>query len=466
MKRPLLLVALLCVFGAAKAQPYGNEWIDYGKQYWKLKLFAPNAFESIWRIDSTTLANSGFPLGTVNPQDIQLFGREKEVPIWVEGEADSVFNSTDFIEFHARNNDAWMDAAHWENPGDLNTRYYNMYNDTIYYYLTIANSTEVPKRIQPYQNTDFGGLPLRTWCWGENIIFTHIINSGYQKGEVDYVGAQSSFMGPGEGWVARLQNDILNGTPATYNLPCTLGVVYQGPGAPDGELTTVTMGENDPCDNAATPVHHSQLAFGPIGSQTVIFDSTLSAFQNVHHTIAIPASLIVPGSNISLIAQDDAAPCTTSVVTNYVTAWSDIKLLYPRTFDNGGAQIIKAIFDDDPQELDANVQFTNVYGVPIFHVLNDDTTWRVMPTNAGGTSWNARFPANGAGDRSTVFGLYGINGWVSAVTSITPVTPSGFFTDHAVAPLDSACIIITHGTLMNAVTLLPIQVPSPISTLG
>ena len=51
------------------------------------------------RIDYQTLINSGIPISSINPRNLQLFARGKEVPIYIEGENDGVFHPTDFIEF-------------------------------------------------------------------------------------------------------------------------------------------------------------------------------------------------------------------------------------------------------------------------------------------------------------------------------------------------------------------------------
>ena len=105
MRRALLSVLFLTGAARALAQPYGNEWIHYGQQYWRFEIAA----EGIYRIDSAALANAGFPVATVDPREIQLFNREQQVPIYVEGEADGVFNTGDFIEFRGRKNDGWKD---------------------------------------------------------------------------------------------------------------------------------------------------------------------------------------------------------------------------------------------------------------------------------------------------------------------------------------------------------------------
>ena len=443
MRRPVLLAVLLFLVGVAKAQPYGNEWIDYTKQYWKVKVVVTGSDrESLFRIDSAALANGGFPVGE-DPHKFQLFGREKEVPIFIQGEQDSEFNSGDFIEFYAVENDGWNDAGHWENPAFQNSTTYNLYNDTICYFLTLANATEAPKRIHSYQNTDFGGLPLRPWCWGESVI---VNNAGYYKGERDnWSGASSGFMGSGEGWLSGMLNDITNNTPAAFNnsFPAPGWTYYVGPNAPDARLTTKILGASDQC--SFLPTHHLQLAYGILGAQTVLVDDTLNAWETRNVDVVVPNNLLTAGAQVSLIAQDYLDPNCTPSSNTFTSAITDIRLEFPRTMDMAGSGIIKVWFTDDSQEDDANVEFTNVSGTPTFHVMNTDSVFRVVPTYSAGV-WKARFPANSAGDRSFVFSVpFPVN-----LTLISPVTPTGFFTDLAANELDSACLIVAHGSLVNA----------------
>ncbi|HEX2618059.1 MAG TPA: hypothetical protein VHL57_10985, partial [Flavobacteriales bacterium] len=128
---------LLCVVGAvmacwAQAQTYGNEWIDHAQRYWSF----PIVGSGVYRIDSTALANAGFPVTTVDPQQIRIYGRQRQVPIYIQGEADGVFNSADVIEFYAKGNDAWLDSSLWDTPSHMSNPYFSFYCDTINYFIT------------------------------------------------------------------------------------------------------------------------------------------------------------------------------------------------------------------------------------------------------------------------------------------------------------------------------------------
>jgi len=68
------------------SQPFGNEWIDYSKNYYKL----PIAENGVYRISFQTLLAAGVPVTTVDPNNYQLFANGKEVPLYIQGESDGV----------------------------------------------------------------------------------------------------------------------------------------------------------------------------------------------------------------------------------------------------------------------------------------------------------------------------------------------------------------------------------------
>jgi len=101
----LLLFAVLFVQTAFALGQHGNEWIDYSRRHFRFDIWA----DGVYRIDSATLAQSGFPIGTVDARHLMLFGKERQVPIYVHGETDGVLNSGDYIEFWAEKADGEVD---------------------------------------------------------------------------------------------------------------------------------------------------------------------------------------------------------------------------------------------------------------------------------------------------------------------------------------------------------------------
>ncbi|UII24971.1 hypothetical protein LVD15_16855 [Fulvivirga maritima] len=66
----IALVGMMAVFNS-QAQDYGNEWIDYNKQYYKI----PVGREGMYRITYADLQSAGFPVNAVDPRRLQIFHR-------------------------------------------------------------------------------------------------------------------------------------------------------------------------------------------------------------------------------------------------------------------------------------------------------------------------------------------------------------------------------------------------------
>src|SRR5690349_3347345 len=84
----------------------GQEWINFSQSYFKI----PIAKKGIYRLSYLDLQNAGVPVGSIDPQTIQIFHRGIEQAIYIEGEADTQLNPVDFIEFYGRENDGTLDA--------------------------------------------------------------------------------------------------------------------------------------------------------------------------------------------------------------------------------------------------------------------------------------------------------------------------------------------------------------------
>ena len=98
----LLIFSVLSSFSFAQ---YGNEWIDYNQTYYKFKI----GEEGIYRLTYQTLDSIGVPISSINPKNFQLFLNGEEQHIYLSGEADNTFDSTDFIEFYGKGKDGSLD---------------------------------------------------------------------------------------------------------------------------------------------------------------------------------------------------------------------------------------------------------------------------------------------------------------------------------------------------------------------
>jgi hypothetical protein len=103
-------------------QPYGNEWIHPGQEYFKIQVIETG----IYRITYDDLSAAGVLAGDPDPSYFQLFHRGEEVSIHVEGQPDGSFDPQDYIEFYGIRNNGTGDEALYE-PNAQPHSYYGQY---------------------------------------------------------------------------------------------------------------------------------------------------------------------------------------------------------------------------------------------------------------------------------------------------------------------------------------------------
>ncbi len=178
-------------------QDYGNEWINFDQQYFKIGV----AEDGIYRISFSDLQNAGFPLNTTDPRRLQLFHRGEEVAIHVEGEGDAVFNTTDFIEFYGLRNDGTLDADLYEPPASQPHPFYNIFSDTSAYFLTFRLTPGNGKRMENFSENNTGSLPAQV-AHLEDVLQLNV--NDYSQGRGFSTDEVIRFTGYdiGEGWTS------------------------------------------------------------------------------------------------------------------------------------------------------------------------------------------------------------------------------------------------------------------------
>ncbi len=189
----LIIFFLFGNFFALEAQQrFGNEWITYGQEYYKIRI----SQNGIYRVSYATLSNAGVSVGALNPKNFQLFNLGVEQFIYVSGEADNSFDSGDYIEFYAKKNDGVPDTPLYRTAKEQPHTFFSLYTDTSAYFLTF--STSPGKRIIPFSDTAYSSLIPETY-------FMHTINTVYP--DVFYEGEPILGYGSlseytyGEGWL-------------------------------------------------------------------------------------------------------------------------------------------------------------------------------------------------------------------------------------------------------------------------
>jgi len=162
-----LYVLILLNFNS---QSLGNEWINFNQKYFHF----PISNSGIHRIEFTTLNsylnNYGVDISTIQHDNFQLFGKEKEVSILVKDYDNNGFlNQQDYIEFYAEKNDGWLDTLVYDSASFIPDKYYSLFNDTIRYYFTWNNSIN-NKRTVVETDTNFSNYNIVNYCWKNELL--------------------------------------------------------------------------------------------------------------------------------------------------------------------------------------------------------------------------------------------------------------------------------------------------------
>lgn len=195
----VLAFGLQATVQAQSPTPYGNEWIDYNKTYYKLKVVNTG----LHRLSHGFLDSLG--LAGTNPQHFQLFRRGKEVAIHVAGEADGRLDREDFIEFYGERNDGRLDQDLYKNPAHQPHQLYSLYTDTAAYFLTV-NPTG-GKRMQEVNPSPAGKTPEPYHLHKATQFFVDRYYFGEKHGTM---GGLLNWMDAGEGYTstaARVKKD-------------------------------------------------------------------------------------------------------------------------------------------------------------------------------------------------------------------------------------------------------------------
>lgn len=120
----------LCTSGSI-AQALGNEWINYGQTYFKIKIGA----NGIYRIPQGLLQGNG--MGNVTGAQFALYREGQQVPIFVS--SSGVLSSSDYIEFYGTKANGKMDTELYTPASRQGSMTQSIISDTAVYFLTFGS---------------------------------------------------------------------------------------------------------------------------------------------------------------------------------------------------------------------------------------------------------------------------------------------------------------------------------------
>jgi hypothetical protein len=420
---------LLALVFSLKSQVYNNEWINYSNKYYKLKI----GKTGFYRIDSLALANSGISLLTLNPQNIQIFLRGKEIPVYIKGESDNVFNGSDFIEFFAEKNDGRFDSSIYKNITYLPNPYQSLFNDTLMAYLTWNTST-ANKRITDINDTTYSSHTPFPYFYTEQFWTT--------KSNYNYVEKYAySTSDPAYTQEEGIGIDLPTGT--SFNT--SMSSVYMYTAAPLPVYIRANFSGSEVDNSVGGPDHEIQgVIFDGAGNPVTLFDTVFKGYGYRNYLRTVMSNTLGNSSNIEIRSLNSA----TISGANARTVLHYVYYKYPHTNALNNSGLLKMLVEDDLSSSKTFLSLTNVSSGPgttlLFHDLTNNRRINVSYTLS--TQLAKILVPNSGGTKTCWIGpeIEALN-----ITSLKPVNATGFFTNYKQANADSAFVIITHRNFKN-----------------
>ena len=426
MWNKVLIISCL-LFGTASFSQYGNEWIDYDQQYFSIKIYQ----NGVYKLDYATLSDAGVPVGSVSPENFQLFGFDTEQEIWLEDGGDGSFDPGDYIVFYGKKNTSWLDSTLYDDPNFVANKYYPLYNDTINYYLS-WNTGFDNERITSEVDVDFGSYAAKPY----------FLKTSYKEGHYLYMegykvsGMSQSPYVEGEGWfgprffmagAVNYQDDYLSTTNA-----------YSGVGAPNTKGIAVSTGASSATYDGAGN-HHLRLQYGL--SNTLLYDTIFTGFQKNNLLINIATASL--GASTTRIRHQ---------LVNYLGVASDYQavayteLTYPHTPNLEGTTYYELTIPHNDSEAKTHYAFTSFSSLTPWAITLGPEMKRIPVVESGGI-YEVLIP-NGTSGQDQGMVIFDESTMI-VPTEISPINGTGFFTNYSVTNFESSYLLISHQSLWS-----------------
>lgn len=170
---------------------YGNEWIDYNTEYYKLEV----AENKLYRIDYQELVDVGLITNNqaLEGKVLQVHHMGNEIPIYTSTEG--IFGEEDYVVFYGRKNDGELDKYLYPDQENQLHPKLSFFTDTSAYFLSIKPET-THSRIQLVENNLSPNNISVDYCWQTQ---EKIFSQYYSQGR-GFSGETSSRYEIGEGF--------------------------------------------------------------------------------------------------------------------------------------------------------------------------------------------------------------------------------------------------------------------------
>ncbi len=390
---------LLCQMVVGTDTLYGNEWIDYGKTYYKIGITT----DGVYRIPAASLAAAGIPASSISGQDFRMYHNGQQTALFISS-GNAPLGSTDFIEFYAQKNRDEVDRHLFDNPDRDNLNpHYSMFTDTAAYFLTWAG-TGTGLRYTQVENV-LNDLPAKeNYCWfNYELIFK---DEHIKRKESIYV-ANSWFDGEGFAEYEAVSSVYQLYAPLLYAGGPNTTIDFRYAGQLGGHLQSLRI--ND----------------------ALILKDTFLNWGVIHHTVSVSGSAFGPNLKFEMLGE-------ASQIDRHAISY--INARYPREFNflNAGDAYFE-LNGSTTGDTYRYLQMEGINGASDAILLDLTTNSRYVPVlennqlkfkiKDSGASQNLKFIVAGAG--------------IHTIQDLKPVSFRDF------SHLDGNYVILTHHALMQ-----------------
>ncbi|MDD2634634.1 MAG: C25 family cysteine peptidase [Bacteroidales bacterium] len=413
----LSVLLVLTMINSLDAQDYGNEWINYDQQYFKIHVSS----DGLYRVSYAELVGAGIPIGLIDSRGISIFHNGEEQYIHINGQNSSgVLDPAGYIEFYGQRNRGQQDEAFFDNPTNRVNNDYSFYNDTSAYFLT-WNYTTNNRRFVSVNQTDYDSYIASAQDYCIKNIRTNYTSTFHW-------GSTQSLYTQGEGW---FDNKTITETAAVTKI-IQLPEIYSTLTDAQMEVAAVGLHANLPSSNVP---HHLKLEF--LGQTRI--DETYTGYEFVRKTLNIPANQLISPMSFKFTSNDVSQP---EINDRNVVSYIDIK--YPHTWDFENTNYFEFIL---PKNLATSKDYleiqnfnagTNTY---LYDLTNHE---RILVNNVSGT---LKALVNHTGTQRKM--IICTQSAYKSVDRITKISSNNKFTDYFGEHQNADYLIITHKSLWS-----------------
>ncbi|MGB0932122.1 MAG: hypothetical protein ACPGVB_15165, partial [Chitinophagales bacterium] len=430
MRKLLLTLLLTLMAPVLLAQNYNNEWIDYSKTYYKLRIKE----DGLFRIPFNTLSQAG--AGNLSGSGFKMYYKGEEVPIYVS--TNGSLNSNDYVEFYGEKNDGELDSDLFLFDSHQLTDETSLFTDSISYFLVWQSGGNAKRYADATNNTSNPPAKEQYFIHTENKIHKNIFYVGEPE-RIAGVNYNFADFEKGEGFVSSI---LLGQTTKTYNM--NTPALFTGSGAPPASLETKVVGQNNDFFNFKD--HHMRVRVDGTTYVDEIYEG--------HDT---------PTYNSTILSSDITSPRTKvvyesvgDIFSNPSEDWQSVsytKISYPRSFNfseykSGNLIPSKEFYFELNDNRDSYIEITSFSGgtAPVIYDLTNNK--RYIPTVQSGV-YKVRLQAGA--NVNIKRKLFIANTDNSAISTISSLTKTNFTNYQSIAN-QGDYVMISHPSLRTGTT--------------